>query len=341
MNSYMGVGIALVVLSIIFLLLGNRFLRLFHREERLESQWLLGFVLFLAVFAVVDLPVELMRTSFHTLVYWEAAVFVILTAVSAVWYVREKSKGAKSVWKKPDTVTLIFLVLIVVQVVYGMNNRVYASYYDTSYYNGHALNAIYTDTLYEYSPYTGFYVGDATEWNDSYPMLIAVLAKCFGMHTLVVINRVIGILEIVTVNLIIYEIAFRLSNSKRKVAVWTVGIHAVMSLLCWELSELNEYFLWVRMAESKSMLANVYLPLVLLALIMIVQEIEKKYSWCVLSVIVFAGVSMSLSGIFIITLMVGVGMLPILLYQRKAKNWGYAVLCMLPGVMMGAIRLLG
>ena len=338
MNSYMGVAIALIVLSIIFLLLGNQFLRLFHREDRLEFQWLFGFVLFLAIFAIVDLPVELMQTSFHALAYWEAAVFLILTVASAVWYVRNKSEGAKVVWKKPDMITVIFLVLIVVQVIYGMNNRVYASYYDTSYYNGHALNAIYTDTVYEYCPYTGLYVGDATEWNDSYPMLIAVLAKCFGMHTLVVINRVIGILEIVAVNLIIYEIAFRLSDARRTVAVWTVGIHAVMSLLCWELSELNEYFLWVRMAESKSMLANVYLPLVLLALIMIAQEIENKYNWCVLAIIVFAGVSMSLSGIFMITVMVGVGMLPILLYQRKLKNWGYAVLCMLPSVMMGAIR---
>lgn len=341
MNSYMGVAIALIVLSIIFLLLGNQFLRLFHREDRLEFQWLFGFVLFLAIFAIVDLPVELMQTSFHALAYWEAAVFLILTVASAVWYVRNKSEGAKVVWKKPDMITVIFLVLIVVQVIYGMNNRVYASYYDTSYYNGHALNAIYTDTVYKYCPYTGLYVGDATEWNDSYPMLIAVLAKCFGMHTLVVINRVIGILEIVAVNLIIYEIAFRLSDARRTVAVWTVGIHAVMSLLCWELSELNEYFLWVRMAESKSMLANVYLPLVLLALIMIAQEIENKYNWCVLAIIVFAGVSMSLSGIFMITVMVGVGMLPILLYQRKLKNWGYAVLCMLPSVMMGAIRLLG
>ena len=61
------------------------------------------------------------------------------------------------------------------------------------------------------------------------------------------------------------------------------------------------------------MLANVYLPLVLLALIMIAQEIENKYNWCVLAIIVFAGVSMSLSGIFMITVMVGVGMLPLLL----------------------------
>lgn len=341
MNSYMGVGIALVVLSIIFLLLGNRFVRLFHGQERVEFQWLIGFGLFLGLFALVDLPIEIAKTSFHTLVYWEIAVFLIVTVVCAVWYVRENGKCIKSAWKKPDTVMIILLVLLAAQVIYGMNNRVYASYYDTSYYNGHALNAIYTDTLYQYDAYTGVYIGDAAQRNDSYPMLIAVLARCFGMHTLVVINRIIGILEIVAANLVIYEIAYRLSKGKRKIAVWTVGIHAVMSLLSWELSELSEYFLWVRMAESKSMLANVYLPLVLLALIMIAREVENKYNWCILAVIVFAGVSMSLSGIFIITAMVGVGMLPILFCQHKVKYWGYAVLCMIPSLVMGVIRLLG
>lgn len=337
----MGVGIALAVLSIIFLLLGNRFLRLFHRKERLEFQWLLGFVLFLAVFAIVDLPIELLQTSFHTLAYWEAAVFVLLTVAGAVWYVRENPKGIAEMWKKPDVTMVVLLVLIAVQVVYGMNNRVYASYYDTCYYNGYAINAIYTDTLYQYSPYMGVYMGDAPMWNDSYPMLIAVLAKCFGMHPLVAVNRILGILEIVAANLVIYEIAFRLSAAKRTIAVWTVGIHAIMSLYCFDLRELNEYFLWVRLAESKSMLANVYLPLVLLALIMLAQEVENKYNWCVLTLAIFAGVSMSLSGIFIITLMVGAVMLSILLHQRNVKSWGYAILCMLPSIMMGAIRLLG
>lgn len=341
MNSYMGVSIALVILSVIFLLLGNRFVRLFHGQERIEFQWLIGFGLFLGIFALVDLPIEIVKTSFHALVYWESAVFLILTVACVVWYVKENEISKKLAWKKPETVMVIFIVLLAIQVIYGMNNRVYASYYDTSYYNGHALNAVYTDTLYQYDAYTGTYVGEAVQWNDSYPMLIAVLAKCFGMHTLVVINRIIGILEIVAANLVIYEIAYRLSKRNRTIAVWTVGIHAIMSLLCWELSELSEYFLWVRMAESKSMLANIYLPLVLLALIMIAQEIENKYNWCVLAVIVFAGVSMSLSGIFIITAMVGVGILSILLYQRKAKYWGYAVLCMIPGLMMGVIRLLG
>ena len=341
MNSVAGVTVALIVLSILFLLLGNRFFRLFHREERLQFQWLFGFFLFLAVFAVIDLIIEEIHPPFHVLVYAETTIFVILGALCAGWYVKENGVRFWGKWKKPDTILLIFLILIVLQIWYGMNNRIYGSYPDTSYYNGHAINAIYTDTIFEYDAYTGIYVGKAVKWNDSYPMLIAVLAKCFGMHPLVVINRVSAVIQIIAVNIVLYEIAFCLSNGKQKVAVWTVGIHAAMSLLCWGLTSLNEYFLWVRMAESKSMLANVYLPMALLGIILIAQQAEDRYRWWILAVSVFSSVSMSLSGIFITIMMLGTGLLPVLVCKRKVRYWGYTVLCVLPGVLMGAIRMLG
>ncbi|MFR4128771.1 MAG: DUF6077 domain-containing protein [Roseburia inulinivorans] len=341
MNSVAGVMATLIVLSILFLLLGNRFFRLFHMKERLQFQWLFGFFLFLAVFAVIDLMIEKIHPPFHVLVYAEIVTFALLGVFCVRWYVKENGVRFWKKWKKPDTVLFIFLILIVLQIGYGMNNRIYGSYTDTSYYNGHAINAIYTDTIFEFDAYTGIYVGKAIEWNDSYPMLIAVLAKCFGMHPLVVVNRVIAVIQIMAVNIVLYEIAFRLSNEKQKVAVWAVGIHTLMSFLCWGLTSLNEYFLWVRMAESKSMLANVYLPMVLLGIILIAQQTESSYRWCILAIIVFSSVSMSLSGIFIVIMMLGAGLLPILFGKRKIKYWGYAVLCVLPGVLMGVVRMLG
>lgn len=341
MNSISGIVVASMVLYILFLLLGNRFFRLLQRAENLAFEWLMGFSLFLGIFSIVDLPIELARMPFHVLVYAEIAVFVVLIVLCVGWYVRENIGQMGIHWKYFDKLTAIFLILITVQVLYGMNNRIYASYTDTCYYNGHAINAIYTDTMYQYDAYTGVYFGDAVEWNDSYPMLIAVLAKCFAVHPLVAINRIVGILEIVAVNLIIYEIALVLSDGKRRIAVWTVGIHAGMSLLCWNLTDLNEYFLWVRMAESKSMLANVYLPLVLFCMILIAKQTDKKSNWGILAVNLFAGVAMSMSGIFIITIMVGAGLLPILFYRSRVKYWNYAILCMLPALLMGAARLLG
>ncbi len=58
--------------------------------------------------------------------------------------------------------------------------------------------------------------------------------------------------------------------------MWTAIIRALISVLCWNLGEVPGYYLWTRMAESKSMLANVYLPLALLAIVLAAEETEKS-----------------------------------------------------------------
>lgn len=183
----------------------------------------------------------------------------------------------------------MFVILLIVQIWYGMGNQLYVSRYDTSYYNGNAINALYTDTMYQYDAYTGVYVGKAVAWHDSYSMLVAFLAKLLFMHPLVVVNRIMGVIEIVAANLAVYEIALRLSKGKRAVAVWTTLIRALIGVLCWNLGEVPGYYLWTRMAESKSMLANVYLPLALLAIVLAAEETEKKQCWIMLGVFAFAG----------------------------------------------------
>ena len=221
-----------------------------------------------------------------------------------------------------------------------MNNGIIVHDYDTSYYNGHAINALYTDTIYQYDARTGVYVGTESYVHDCYPMLIAVLAKVFAMHPLVVVNRVLACLEILFMNLIVYEIARRLTDGRRDIANWTVGIHAAMSILSYEFTDTAEYYLWQRTAESKSMLANLYLPLTLLALTLLAKELDNKRNWLILGSVVLAGVTMSISGIFILTAMVGVGLLAILIVQKKWRYLINAVLCVIPGLVMGAIRIL-
>lgn len=339
MNSIIGVIIVLFVLGILFFVLGSCFCRFFGREESIEFAWLLGFALFLGIFALLELPIELSGMAFHVLAYVELAVFAVLFGTGGAYCIRVYRSG-NARWQKPDRLTVVLFALILLQILYGMNNGVIVHDYDTSYYNGHAINALYTDTIYQYNARTGVYVGTESYVHDCYPMLIAVLAKVFAMHPLVVVNRVLACLEILFMNLIVYEIARRLTNGNREIANWTVGIHAAMSILSYEFTDTAEYYLWQRTAESKSMLANLYLPLTLLALTLLAKELDNRRNWLILGSVVLAGVTMSISGIFILTMMVGVGLLAILIVQKKWRYLINAVLCVIPGLVMGAIRIL-
>ena len=343
MNSALGIVIGLAVLSCIFWILGAGFCRLMGRQEDLGFLWLLGMAIFLGIFSVVDILAEAGSAAFHVLFYTALAVFVLVLALCVVYLVRTgKNVGGFRMIRYPvrDVWLLLFVVLVVVQIWYGMGNQLYVSRYDTSYYNGNAINALYTDTMYQYDSYTGVYVGKAVAWHDSYSMLIAFLAKLLFMHPLVVVNRIMGVIEIVAANLAVYEIALRLSKGNRAVAVWTTIIRALISVLCWNLGEVPGYYLWARMAESKSMLANVYLPLVLLAIVLAAGETEKKECWIMLGAFAFAGATMSMSGVFMIPMLLGVGLLPVLLRQKKLKYWGYAVLSVLPCLAAGVMSFL-
>ena len=208
------------------------------------------------------------------------------------------------------------------------------------YYNGHAANALYTDTMYQYDARTGLYKGNESYVHDCYPMLIATLAKIFFMHTLVVVNRVLACVEILFASLIVYETARRLAGGREDIANWTVGIHGALSILSYEFPDTAEYYLWQRTAESKSMLCNIYLPFVLLALVLLAKEIDNKCNWLILGMIVTAGMAMSVSGIFIIAAMVGIGVVVIMTVQKKWKYMINTMLCMVPGMMIGMIRIL-
>lgn len=339
MNSIFGVVIAFTVISIIFFLLGHCFCALFQKEEETVFQILLGAVVFLAVFSVIELPIEKLNLPFHVLVYVECFVFAALLGTCAVWCVRKGELRNLKKWTRPDTVTIVLLVLITLQVVYGMNNGIRINGYDSSYYNGHAVNALYTDTMYQYSARSGEYIGMEQYVHDGYPMLIAFLSKVFFMHPLVMVNRVLSCMEIVLMNMVVYEIAYRLSAGSKKIANWTVAIHAAVSILCYAFEEGRGFYLWQRTAESKSMLANVYLPLALWAMILLAQEAEQLYSWIILGLVAFVGASLSISGIFILTAMIGSGLLAILICRRKWKYLLNAVLCMIPCMIVGITRL--
>ena len=70
------------------------------------------------------------------------------------------------------------------------------------------------------------------------------------------------------------------------------------------------------------------------------EETEKKQCWIMLGVFAFAGATMSMSGVFMIPMLLGVGLLPVLLRRKKLKYWGYAVLSVLPCLAAGVLSFL-
>ena len=288
--------------------------------------------MFFAVFSLIELPVEKLKLPFHMLVYSELAAFaaVLFWCVRFCW--KEGMLGKKKGMSTPDAVTLALILLIGLQVIYGMNNGIRINGFDTSYDNGHAVNALYTDTMYQYSARSGEFIGSESYVHDGYPMLIAFLSKIFRMHPLVMTNRVLACVEIILMNLVVYEIAYRLSNGNRR--IWKLDGRTPMRESVFSVINLTRDagFICGRGRQSQSLCWQIFIcRLRCLCLFCWRRRWAGDIIGRCLRLSFLQALRCRSAGFLYLCVMIGGGLLALLCYQRRWQYWVRAALCMLPG----------
>ena len=129
MNSALGIVIGLAVLSCIFWILGTGFCSLMGRKEEPGFLWLLGLAVFLGMFSVVDILMEACGAAFHVLFYAALVMHVLVIAVCVYYLVRSGKRAGRALIQYPacDVWLLLFVILLIVQIWYGMGNQLYVS----------------------------------------------------------------------------------------------------------------------------------------------------------------------------------------------------------------------
>ena len=334
MDSIIGIVIVLTCLFVAFYVLGAMLERKLDIEVDSFCRIILGFILFLFAFVVIDVPLEYAHVPFHVLAYGALFVWIMLAGYS-IYYVRKIEFPSKAFWN--ENTTFGFLLVVGVEIWYGMRNAIYTSYSDAAYYNMSSITSIYTNTIFEYDQFSGLAGFDPTRAQDSSIILVAVLSKISHMHVLIMVNRVMAVLEIVMFNLILYEIALILSKKNKKIAFLTVFFYFVISLFYWMNG--GENLLWGRLAETKSMLANIYIPVVLLCFSLLAGMREKKRLWILIMCAVTVGVALSFSGTYIVLAFTFYLVLSYwLLNGRKIQTIIYAALAVTPSTVIMLMR---
>ena len=79
---------------------------------------------------------------------------------------------------------------------------------DAAYYVGTVSTSVYTDTLGRYNPLTGRFrrLFRPDMFFSAYPMHNAVWCRLLGIHPIVQAKQVMSCMNVVTANLIIYQI---------------------------------------------------------------------------------------------------------------------------------------
>ena len=134
-----------------------------------------------------------------------------------------------------------------------------------THYIGAVSTSVYTDTLARYSPLTGVIQRNFNLRYDlsAYPMNNAVWCVLLGIHPIVQSKVVMSVINMLMINLLIYQIGKSFFRGDEKKADLMVLFVCLMQLFSFSIYTTGT-FAFMRVYEGKALLANISIPAALL-----------------------------------------------------------------------------
>lgn len=305
-------------------LLPIRFMK--EKRKRLTTVYLAGFLMELALFQLVAVPVVVSDPwGFPTIVTIYSILLFVLMAAGFGWAVygnlrlntpvfslKNWLRSLKKNGKKLSMETLAFWALAIACVLFQMYMAyAYASFDgDDAYYVAQSVITEQTNTLYRILPYTGL----TTELDIRHalavlPLWEAYVARLSGIHAAIVAHTLLP-LVIIPVTYLLYfcigRLLFKATGVKLPVFMTLVGI---MQIFGNSSIYTNATFFLMRTWQGKALMAN----LVVLALFWILLELcskeiqgNKRGWWFLLVTVNIVSALVTTMGTFLAALLIGI-----------------------------------
>lgn len=327
-------GAGLFAELVVFFCAGSLLMYVLKIKAEASLALIFGYLLYFSVFEVLALPMILAWVPLKILcIVW--GILMALTVCLAVFLLR--GQWRKQLRSISDIRKLHGAMLFLVIAVILLQCMIVVLYEDTTvdaaYYVGTVTTSVHTGTLGRYSPYTGalYKKFQARYVFSAYPMHNAVWCKLLGIHPIVQAKVVMSVINVLTANLVIYQIGRRLFRGGRKQADLMVCFVCLMQLFSYTIYTPGTFF-FTRSYEGKALLANVTFPVVLYCAIWFWQEQKNRSLWIMLFLTSASAVAFSGSSI-ILPAAVSAGILPVLFKRKQFSALVSYVLCMLPTVL--------
>ena len=213
--------IGFVLEFLIFYAAGSLLAKILKIKADISFVCILGYLGYFAVFELLIVPMTLLWVPLTTAAYVWAVFMAVLVVAAAVWGIislRKRNRKSAEIWKQHSW--MIFLagaaVLLQCLIVIFYNDTTV----DAAYYVGTVSTSVYTDTLARYNPFNGAALKtfQARYIFSAYPMNNAVWCRLLGIHPIVQAKIVMSCMNVLTANLIIYQIGKRLLENDAKKA---------------------------------------------------------------------------------------------------------------------------
>ena len=337
---------------IVFYATGIVLVRILKVKGDCSLTFILGYLVYFAVFELVIVPMTLKWVSLTAAAYIWAGIMALvfwltfgvigkglsdlldmgitwLTACSGIF------GSISEIWKNHSVMIILAGAVVLLQcliVIFYEDTTV-----DAAYYVGTVSTSVYTDTLGRYNPFNGAIqkAFQARYVFSAYPMHNAVWCRLLGIHPIVQAKQVMSCMNVVTANLIIYQIGKRLFDGNRKKADLMLVFVCVLQLFCGTIYSSGTFF-FTRSYEGKAILANIAIPAVLMCAVWYLQEKNSRNVWIILFVTAVSALTFSGSAI-IFPIVIAAGMAPAAVMNKRFSGLVYCAVCMLPSALYAAV----
>ena len=307
---------------IVFYAAGIVLARILKIKGDCSLTFILGYLVYFAVFELVIVPMTLKWVSLTAAAYIWAGIMALVICAAVICTIKKQRRiragqtetcsgifgSISEIWKNHSVMIILAGAVVLLQcliVIFYEDTTV-----DAAYYVGTVSTSVYTDTLGRYNPFNGAIqkAFQARYVFSAYPMHNAVWCRLLGIHPIVQAKQVMSCMNVVTANLIIYQIGKRLFDGNRKKADLMLVFVCVLQLFCGTIYSSGTFF-FTRSYEGKAILANIAIPTVLMCAVWYLQEKNSRNVWIILFVTAVSALTFSGSAI-IFPIVIAAGMAP-------------------------------
>lgn len=312
-------------------------------DSRLSRRLILGFFAYQFLFTVIALPMKLLLLPLS----WLSAAWVCCLALLLVLFLifERKAFAARvcsiTLDRRSAAALLILLAAILTQtILFNLNDETYALW-DQSYYIGDTVSSLYTNTISQYNPYTGYQLDNLNREYllETYQNHSSVMCQILHLHPLIEVRTVMASAVIILYQLIFYETGMRLFRRDRLKSAVMVCFLFLLNLFSYNLFTAGE-FLMIRPFEGKTILAVLIIPSLFWLFLHTAAEPENRAFWCYSFVVILGSFGLNMSSIFMIPFEISAFYIPLALKKKKISIFLRYLILLIPCAVFAGLYLI-
>lgn len=324
-------------------LIGDLYHSYTKEHATVASNWCAGFIVVLGLLQVLALPCIFLKTSLDLVTGLYCLILVAGCVYSVILnhknYRFDFKKLVIYVYKYPWQIAVMVLVVAFQMYKYIAYKHVDA---DDSFFVGLAVTAVDTNTLFEYSPYTGeLYEVLMTRYVFS-PFFIfsAILSNVFGIHAAVLYHTVLPPIYLLLAYTVVGLLGCELYDKNIRKVATLVAVTGIITMYFSTSIYTQSSFMLLRIWQGKAFLAAVLLPFVFYLGYKLFTDRWTDESWIVVMFTMLACCLASSMGIMLGAIAFGIIGIICAINKRDIKILIKSGICCIPNVVLAIAYLL-